>query len=379
MLRCEYCGKQNLLESASCADCGRALEAPKAPATKGERPNLEAETDGVLPTFDGINLDQIPGAFSFEAGFSRPNWDLLWERVERTVAPIDHADAWQQVLWQWAHQLSRDLGGNYRVHSSDDFLLLSDTPRDSAARILDFAENVVTIARESLGDLAWRDDWGKQVILMFSDDDDYFQYTSWFYEADKMPNTSGLHISKGVPHTVVRAGTAEGNSMVVAHELVHSCLQHLPIPAWVNEGVAQRLERAIARVVGSDVLMSHEVAERHHAFWNEENIQAFWAGTLFHSSDDAQELSYSLAEVLVHLLSEDRESFLNFLSQATYEDGGQTAALDCLGTSLGDVVAGFLGEGNWRPIRKHLVACWEQQNRSTRSPEEEPPEQSREA
>src|SRR5688572_46440 len=109
MLRCHYCGKQNPVESVNCGSCGCTLETLQSPATKGEKPSFDA----ALPPGEGINLDEIPGAFCFEAGFSRPDWDLLWERVKRSVAPIDHEDAWQQVLWQWVHQLSRYLGGNY--------------------------------------------------------------------------------------------------------------------------------------------------------------------------------------------------------------------------------------------------------------------------
>ncbi|MBU6402300.1 MAG: hypothetical protein KGS61_18430 [Verrucomicrobia bacterium] len=33
--------------------------------------------------------------------------------------------------------------------------------------------------------------------------------------------------------------------------------------------------------------------------------------------------------------------------------------LDCLGVNLGDTVATFLGEGNWRPYRKSMVDRWE--------------------
>ena len=108
-----------------------------------------------------------------------------------------------------------------------------------------------------------------------------------------------------------------------------------------------------------------ELAERHHAFWNEDLIQSFWAGTSFQEGGDATELSYSLAEVFVHLLSEDRATFLEFLSRAHYDDAGQTAALDCFGQSLGDVAATFLGDGNWRPVRKAIVECWNSKGSSS--------------
>jgi len=52
------------------------------------------------------------------------------------------------------------------------------------------------------------------------------------------------------------------------------------------------------------------------------------------------------------------------LRQAHYRDGGQTAALDCLGLSLGDVAARFLGPGDWRPYRKALTNIWRDSEKS---------------
>ena len=103
------------------------------------------------------------------------------------------------------------------------------------------------------------------------------------------------------------------------------------------------------------------MAERHFAFWTEENIQSFWAGTSFYQPGDPNELSYSLAEVLVKLLSErgDATAFRTFLQAARQNDAGQTAAFEILGADLGETAGTFLGEGNWRPQRKTMIACWE--------------------
>lgn len=91
------------------------------------------------------------------------------------------------------------------------------------------------------------------------------------------------------------------------------------------------------------------------SFCNEENIQEFWSGTSFNEPGDASMLSYSLGEILVELASENAKYFLNFLRHADYRDAGQDAALKYLGRSLGDVVATFLGPGDWRPRRKAIT------------------------
>jgi hypothetical protein len=62
-----------------------------------------------------------------------------------------------------------------------------------------------------------------------------------------------------------------------------------------------------------------------------------------------------LAEIFVALLSEKGPDFINFIKSADYRDAGQDAALGCLGSDLGDLAAGFLGLGNWRPQRRDIA------------------------
>lgn len=99
--------------------------------------------------------------------------------------------------------------------------------------------------------------------------------------------------------------------------------------------------------------------QRHLEFWNVENIQEFWAGISWRKPGDSNELSYSLAEIMVILLSEQSSDWGAFLKLARADDAGQTASLDCLGVDLGEVMATFLGEGSWRPRRKAMVTLWE--------------------
>ena len=106
-------------------------------------------------------------------------------------------------------------------------------------------------------------------------------------------------------------------------------------------------------------LLDGELRDRHLAFWNRESIQKFWAGVSFDQPGDSNELSYSLAEIVVNLMMSRPEDFRAFLRLAQWGDAGQTAALDCLGMDLGQVMGTFLGEGDWRPCRKPMVAFWQ--------------------
>src|SRR5687768_11102477 len=115
-----------------------------------------------------------------------------------------------------------------------------------------------------------------------------------------------MHFGAGYPHMAIRHESSVQDAQTLVHELTHHCVTHLPIPVWLNEGVAQRLQRAIVGVYAPRAhegasshywaaisnwvppLMWDELAEKHHAFWNEQNIQEFWAGTSFNQSGDAR-------------------------------------------------------------------------------------------
>jgi hypothetical protein len=132
---------------------------------------------------------------------------------------------------------------------------------------------------------------------------------------------------------------------------------HLRLPLWLNEGLAMLFQRTVA--MAPHPLVDYELKERHLAFWNQETIQEFWSGISFRKPGDSNELSYSLAEITLTLLLEQPGDWGTFFKQAQWDDAGQTAALDFLGIDLGDVMSTFLGEDDWRPRRKAMVALWE--------------------
>jgi hypothetical protein len=224
---------------------------------------------------------------------------------------------------------------------------------------LDYAERTAARLEELLREIAWGRAVGKDVLLVFGEEDDYFQYVSHFCPDGEQAASGGMCIQGGYTHIALPWRDELDAANAIVHELTHDCLAHLPLPLWLNEGVAVLLQKSLAPGARPPV-MSGELAERHDAFWNEESILRFWAGTSFYEPGDANELSYSLAEVLVTLLTERGPAFCEFVRLAHRDDAGQTAALDVLKLDLGELAATFFGPGNWRPRRRAIVACWEQ-------------------
>jgi len=300
-----------------------------------------------------VDLNKLEASFCFKEGFSRPNWQLIGNHVERTVESEDLHKAWTQVACQWAARLKDDLGGDYQVTESTECILLSTADDKSRGRLLGLAERAAGIIPERLGDAAYRGGYGKHLLLLFEEEDDYYQYISYFYPDGNHPASCGIFLHDYYQHIAIYDVSEVETAQTITHELTHYFLGHLPIPLWLNEGLAMTFHRAIAGQ--QRFSLDHDTADRHPAFWSQTNIQEFWAGTSWQQPGEPSELSYSLAEILMQLMVGDWSDFIQFVQHAHYSDAGQTASLDYLGKDLAEVVVGVLGEGNWRPNRKAIA------------------------
>src|SRR6266404_1508980 len=366
---CPYCGKDYPDDATRCSIDGEKLIAkdPLAAATVTEPIKAEElqakEAVLIRHTPLLVDLDELDGAFVFSEGYSRPNWKVIGELIQQAASVEELPRAWSEAAVQWVEQVRSDLGGEYRVASSTEFILLSALDRAAANRILALAERILERISLALKDAVWKSEYGKHVILLFSEQDDYYQYVSYFHREGIHPTSGGCLIHKDYVHIAMPFFDGTSVRRTLAHELVHNSLVHLPLPLWLNEGVALIIDRTAAD--WRDPILDHDLRDEHLAFWNADNIQGFWAGVSFHEPGDSNKLSYSLAEIVLTLLLGMPRDSVAFLKQADRDDAGQTAALDVLGMDLGDTMATFLGPGNWRPNRIAMARCWERRKAAT--------------
>lgn len=152
----------------------------------------------------------------------------------------------------------------------------------------------------------------------------------------------------GYGHFVFQHDNLDRAEPIAAHEMTHALLTHLPIPLWLNEGMAVNMEAMICGHLPPR--LNRSMLDLHNEFWGESQIQEFWRGDSFSRPDDGQQLSYQLAQVLVSNLSKDYQAFEAFANQADFKDGGEAALNRVYGISLGELVDSILGSDNWSTV-----------------------------
>ena len=236
------------------------------------------------------------GAFATENLSSANGLPLLdWNAAQQWIDGISgeeaQAKAWSDCERAWLEHLREALGSNYRLREQGTAVLLSTLQGNVAEATLTFV--IKTLQRV-------------------------------------------VRILDGVAHVP---------------ELTHACLSHLPVSAWLNEGIAVNTERRLCPP-RSAVSTPQQMHARHCAFWGPAEVQQFWSGKSFLRTDEGNELSYDLARIIVSQFGADWDRFRPFVLSANIEDGGDSAATQHLGIPLGEVVCALLEQApspEWAP------------------------------
>jgi hypothetical protein len=294
-------------------------------------------------------LDLREGADVHE-GLPHPDWSRVSQWLEG-LPDAEQAGAWLACERAWLLQLRDALGEGYRLHESDRAFLLSAQESGPAQATLRFLGATERRVKAMLEDLAASADLGKEILVVFEDEDDYYRYVSYFYPSEgEFAMSSGMFLHAGCAHFVVHGEELANFEPVIVHEMTHSQLAHLPIPAWLNEGMAVNAEQRLTRI-GADVWSVQQLEAAHRKFWTPETIQEFWSGAAYKRPDQGSELAYDLGRLIVNGLSSDWAGFKRFALAADLSDSGARAAHEQLDLDLGLVVRQFLGrsDGGWAP------------------------------
>lgn len=296
----------------------------------------------------------------WDNGLPRPEWDRISEWMDQH-APLEmKLEMWGEIGRQWLTKLGPALGPRHEVIESENFVALVSQREEINHILLSFAERSrsgILSALDGVAEFAGRE---KDFLIILPTAKQYYRYIGQFYPEGTHGGSGGIHIRDGYSHVVLYGRQLWSLENALAHELTHVALQHLSLPLWVEEGLAQVFEKSLH---GSQFFkLDVAAARRQKEFWTRHGLSFFWSGEGFGRPDDFQELSYQLAEILVRLLlvevgrprwfgiiKEPRRRLLEFFRSANYEDGGEAACRLELGFGLSDLAAKFLGQGPWFP------------------------------
>ena len=280
-------------------------------------------------------------------GFPRPDWQAIGRMCEAD-SEERRQEAWLTWARKWVNATTEHLHDEYRVVESDNFLLMSAQEDRYVELLSKFLERALKKILTDLEGITLDEGYGKHVVLIFDEQEPYYEYMSYFFpEEGEFILSSGVFINAEYGHFAFPFLEMDSAEPTSAHELTHACVRHLPIPLWLNEGFAVTMEDEICGF--QPLRMEPERFREHQSFWNAETIQQFWNGFSFNRTDEGSSLSYELSRFCLRALAHDYDAFVQFSNKASFEDGGELAAIEAFGGSLGGVIHQFFGDGDWSP------------------------------
>lgn len=301
---------------------------------------------------DGVTSFSVSSHLSSDSGFPILDWQAAQAWVETIPDVHTRARAWGHLERAWLEHMRFALGSAYGLGETEDSLLLSTLEPNVASATLGFMSKTLQRVVRVLDGIAQVSGWGKDILVVFDDDETYYRYVSHCYPSDgEFAASGGMYINAGCGHFATVKSDLRAIEPVIAHEMTHGCVSHLPIPAWLNEGLAVNTEQRLSPAA-PPMLTPQQMHAKHRAFWKDAEIQEFWSGKSFLRADDGNMLSYDLARILVSQLSADWQSFRSFVLSANLIDAGATAAAEHLHLDLGAAASAILereSASNWAP------------------------------
>lgn len=273
-------------------------------------------------------------------GFSRVDWEAMYDFTAKIG---DSHELWNEIADMWVSRIASEAGDDYVRYESDNFLLLSSTSQEENKIMLGFLEWARKSILSNLAGVAADEGFGKHVVFIFADSQDYYRYVADCYEEGQLvTHSAGMYINRGYGHFAMTYLYMDEAKATLAHELTHALLAHLPIPLWLNEGLAVGMENLLSHSRYTE--MDVEMLSRHQQFWNKSRIEEFKSGKSFSRTDDGQELSYHLGEFAVNTMSKDYASFVKFANLANWHDGGGSAIETIYGGNLDNILFTLFGK-----------------------------------
>lgn len=300
----------------------------------------------------GMKPFSLVAALEISHGMPLLDWQKVYQWLDAIPSEEARAIAWAECEIVWLQHLRDALGPEYHLMRLEETIILSSLDAGSLKSTFEFMARTTQRILRLLDGIAEVQEWGHDILIIVDDDETYYRYVSGYYpDAGEFAFSGGMHISHGCSHFVTTKSDLQTIEPVIAHEMTHGCLSHLPLPTWLNEGIAVNTEHRICPP-HAPIYSPFEMREKHLRFWGTAEIQEFWSGKSFRRTDDGNMLSYDLARILVTHFSADWDRFRAFVLSSDRADSGLESAVEHLGIELGAAVASIMEQevdGSWEP------------------------------
>jgi hypothetical protein len=291
---------------------------------------------------DGVPAFQIAEHLHVQSGFPLLDWKEVASWLAKIGSAEQRARAWTACERSWLESLRGALGGAFQTRESDTTILLSSYNDDLARCTIEYLDRTVRRILSVLRGVASLPPTGKMILIAFDDQEQYYSYVANYYpDAGAFGLSGGIYISHGCAHLVTVKLDLNVLEPVIVHEATHALLGHLPLPRWLNEGIAVNTERQLT-LPRRGHASPQKMHAKHRRYWKPTRIQEYWAGRSFSMTGEAQALSYDLAQIMVDQFATDWDVFARFALAANASDAGEQAAHEQFEVGLGDCVCALL-------------------------------------
>ena len=131
----------------------------------------------------GVDSFDLAGSMIVVHDLPVPDWRQATAWVDSIADPAAQTDAWARAELAWLDHLRHALGAPYRVVLGDDAALLSTLDANMAAATLGFIARTRTRIGRVLEGLAQASPSGRDLLIVFEDQDTYYRYVSRYSAA----------------------------------------------------------------------------------------------------------------------------------------------------------------------------------------------------
>ncbi len=278
--------------------------------------------------------------------FPLPDWNQVGTWIA-SFPPARHQDLWCGVTRQWALGIAKAFGGGCNVFETAQVLAVLPGDLGRGKRAVKHYDEVLATLRATLHGMLRAEYLGKCTLFIAPDQDTYYRYLSLYTAPGEHIQSGGVYLNRGNSHIALPSPESMFQTRVIAHEMCHDLLGHHRLPLWLNEGVTQIAEAAIAGrpfVEGQS-----KTIKEHRAFWTPDNIALLWGGKGFDTPGETAALSYDLAYLIVQaFLALDRARMAAVVCRAEPADAGFAAFREIYHQTPADLLEEMFGPGDWK-------------------------------